>query len=293
MDSKSFVYRDARMAELVAQAEAAATGAANILIEGLPGTGRSTLAQHILRCGGHDVDALTPIHCAAMQPNWMEDAMPRTGGALLLLDVCALSGAAQAELALALGAGNAGPRVIATASSPLAEAVRCGKFRGDLYYRLGVVHFHLPALAERPDDLPVLATHFADAVANAQGLPPRAISSDALAKLAGYHWPGNVQELENVMHRAVLFAEGAAIGAHDLRLPNALGSSGGDPVSAALVGRTVADVERDLILHTLRHCDGNRTQAAEILGISVRTLRNKIRQYLEEGEEVPAFSRAA
>lgn len=293
MKSGTFVYGDTRMAEIVAQAEAAARGPANILIEGLPGTGRSSLAQHIVRCAGHDADAITPIHCAALQTDWLEDAARRTHGTLVLLDVCGLSSAGQAELALALGRREAGPRIIATAASPLAEAVRSGRFRDDLYYGLGVAHYQLPTLAERPDDLPVLTAHFADRLARTQGLPARPVAADALAVLAGYHWPGNVQELENVIHRAVLFAEGEAIGADDIQLPDALDSGPIDPVSAALVGRTVADVERDLILQTLRHCCGNRTQAAEILGISVRTLRNKIRQYLEEGEQVPAFSRAA
>jgi len=295
MDNAAFVYRDAKMAGIAAEARKAAGGTANILIEGAPGTGRSTLARYIHACAGRDADSLTPVHCAAgARRDWLGEIAAGGDAMLLLVDVCELDAQAQAELALALGSGGSGrARVIASASHLLARAVRDGSFREDLYYRLGVARFRLPSLAERPGDLPALAAHFAARFAQAHGRPARPIADDAIAKLAAYRWPGNVQELENVIQRAVLFAEGDAIGAEDIRLPDRRDTDDADAFSAALVGRTVADVERDLILQTLRHYGGNRTQAADVLGISVRTLRNKIRQYLEEGAEVPAFSRAA
>lgn len=295
MDAGTFVYRDAKMAEIAAQARKAACGPANILIEGAPGTGRSTLAQYIHGRAGQPCGELARVHCTAgPRPGWLSETAAGTHAGVLLVDVCELDAGAQAELALALGAGHrGGTRIIATASRPLAEAVRSGAFREDLYYRLGVIRFCLPALAERRDDLPVLAAHFADRFARAHGRPARPVTADALEKLGTYHWPGHVQELENVVQRAVLFAEGEAITAGDLRLPEAADTPEAETLCATLVGRTMADVERNLILLTLRHCGGNRTQAAEILGISVRTLRNKIRQYLEDGADVPAFSRAA
>ncbi len=295
MDSGAFVYCDGKMAEIAAEARKAARGPANILIEGAPGTGRSTLARYIHACSGHDPDALTTVYCAASaRPDWLGEIAAGCDAVLLLVDVCELGTQAQSELAMALGSSGGGrARVIASASNLLARAVRDGSFREDLYYRLGVVRFRLPSLAERPDDLPALAGHFAARFAQAHGRAAGRIAGDAMAKLASYRWPGNVQELENVIQRAVLFAEDDAIRAEDIRLPVWRDIDHADTLSAALVGRTVADVERDLILQTLRHYGGNRTQAADILGISVRTLRNKIRQYLEEGAEVPAFSRAA
>jgi two-component system, response regulator FlrC len=179
-------------------------------------------------------------------------------------------------------------RILATSNRNLEEEVARGRFRGDLYYRLNVVSLQLPALAERPKDIPVLARHFADKYTQANALERKEIAPEAMRTLLGHRWPGNVRELENTMHRAVLLAPGSRIEADAIVLS-------GSPASADTrnggghgpVGRTVADVERDLIIDTLRHCFGNRTHAATILGISIRTLRNKLRQYLNEGVAIP------
>jgi DNA-binding NtrC family response regulator len=135
-----------------------------------------------------------------------------------------------------------------------------------------------------------LCDHFAAKYARANGLPRRPLSEPALARLHQQPWKGNVRELENCVHRAVLMASGDQIGPEAILLqgsgasrPRAAATAGG----GALVGRTVADVERALILDTLQHTLGNRTHAATILGISIRTLRNKLRQYGEEGLAVP------
>ncbi|RME63892.1 MAG: sigma-54-dependent Fis family transcriptional regulator, partial [Alphaproteobacteria bacterium] len=145
-------------------------------------------------------------------------------------------------------------------------------------------------------DIPVLAEHFARKYADLNNLPYRALDDGALAALSAHRWQGNVRELENAMHRAVLLATGSAIGAEAIMLPDGSRPSGaagtaavaGEQDGASLVGRTVAEVERDLILDTLHHCVGNRTHAANILGISIRTLRNKLNQYQAEGVPVPA-----
>ena len=291
MQSGTFIYRSAAMAELAAQAGKAARGAANILIEGAPGVGKAALARFMHEAAGN-AGELISVYCAAGDDPAEVLAAHAEGGATLLLhDVSELSASAQAELAMALRSETRA-WIIAASARSLSEAVAGGTFRSDLYYRLAVVTLQVPRLVERPEDIPALAAHFAEQFAAAHGMTPGPIAPDAKDKLARHAWPGNVRELENVIHRAVLFAESDAIRAEDLNLSGTPGSDA-DPLSAALVGRTVADVERDLILQTLRHCAGNRTQAAEILGISVRTLRNKIRQYNEEGAEVPAFSRAA
>ncbi|MCC7259414.1 MAG: sigma-54-dependent Fis family transcriptional regulator [Alphaproteobacteria bacterium] len=182
-------------------------------------------------------------------------------------------------------------RILATTNRDLQQEVKAGRFREDLYFRLNVIALHLPPLRDRREDIAALAQHFIAKYADANGVPVRPLTKAAQAKLESYDWPGNVRELENAMHRAVLLATGAAIDEHALLLsgqsttPAATAASAsaampaGSDIHKALVGRTVESVERDLILSTLDHCLGNRTHAANILGISIRTLRNKLKQY--------------
>jgi two-component system response regulator FlrC len=193
-------------------------------------------------------------------------------------------------------------RIVATSNRDLADAVKRGTFREDLLYRLNVVNLRLPALRERQKDILALARHFAQKYAQANGAPFRPIAPTTERLLLSYTWRGNVRELENTMHRAVLLAQGSEILPEAIRLPDGTHVGGGQagdlpgPVKAAvetaqaatrsLVGRTVAEVERDLILDTLDHCLGNRTHAANILGISIRTLRNKLREYGDAGLQV-------
>jgi DNA-binding NtrC family response regulator len=197
-------------------------------------------------------------------------------------------------------------RIIATSNRNLAEAVKEGSFREDLLYRLNVVNLKLPALRDRPQDILALADHFSAKYAEANFVEHKAFSEQAKALLVSSQWPGNVRELENAIHRAVLLAQDPQIEADALRSPDGealepmigRGAPGADiaahaartaeTVSRSLVGRTVADVERDLILETLDHCVGNRTHAANVLGISIRTLRNKLNQYSGEGLDVAA-----
>lgn len=192
-------------------------------------------------------------------------------------------------------------RIIATSNRKLNEAVAEGAFREDLFYRLNVVNLKIPPLRERPADILELADHFAKKYAKANGMPRRGISADARRQLLANRWPGNVRELENTIHRAVLLSSGAEIEADAIRSPDGEIAAAGthapgaaaqaaqmaEDISRGLVGMTVAEVERDLIIDTLSHCLGNRTHAANILGISIRTLRNKLKQYTSEGLKVP------
>jgi DNA-binding NtrC family response regulator len=194
-------------------------------------------------------------------------------------------------------------RIVATSNRDLADAAKRGTFREDLLYRLNVVNLRLPALRERPKDIQALARHFARKYAEANGVPYRAIAPATERLLASHPWRGNVRELENTIHRAVLLATGTEIGPEAIRLPDGTQVGGASQaelpdhvrsavesaaaVTRTLVGRTVSDVERDLILDTLDHCLGNRTHAANILGISIRTLRNKLREYTQAGLAVP------
>jgi DNA-binding NtrC family response regulator len=262
---------------------------------------------------GHEKGAFTGA--IARRVGKFEEA---NGGTLLLDEISEMDVRLQAKLLRAIQereidrVGGTKPvkvdiRIIATSNRDLADAVKHGIFREDLFYRLNVVNLRLPALRERPKDILALGRHFAHKYADANGVPFRAIAPATERLLIGHHWRGNVRELENTMHRAVLLATGTDISPEAIRLPD--GSQVGNqghlpgPVSAAvqaatvvatrgLVGRTVSEVERDLILDTLDHCLGNRTHAANILGISIRTLRNKLREYSQSGLAIPQHGEA-
>lgn len=196
-------------------------------------------------------------------------------------------------------------RILATSNRNLEQAVKDGVFREDLFFRLNVVNLRVPPLRDRPSDIKALATYFAEKYSEVNNIPSRKLSDAALKILTSHQWPGNVRELENTMHRAILLATGDEISPAAVLLPDGtqheVSSSSpstsspqsqtdqeaSDAQTAQLVGKTVATVERELIIDTLSHCLGNRTHAANILGISIRTLRNKLNQYQSEGMAVP------
>jgi DNA-binding NtrC family response regulator len=232
------------------------------------------------------------------------------GGTLLLDEIGEMDPRLQAKILRALQEreidrlGGAGPvpvdvRILAATNRDLTEEVSAGRFREDLFFRLNVVALRIPALRDRPGDILPIAEHYARRYAEANGLPHRAFAPAARAALLTHSWPGNVRELENTVHRAVLLSEGDEIAAEAIELhvraPRAAPESAMEAVApparglgvTALVGRRMEDVERDLILETLTHCLGNRTRAAEILGISIRTLRNKLHEYRAAGTPVP------
>jgi two-component system response regulator FlrC len=176
-------------------------------------------------------------------------------------------------------------RVIATTNRSLREAVESGRFREDLYYRLNVFPVTLPPLRERPSDIPLLARHFAQEAASRNGVRMPVLSDAALAELTGRRWRGNVRELENVMERAVLLANGGAIGPEHLGAEERGADRAAGPAGAGMRPRSLWEVEREHILHMLNNANGNRTHAAKRLGISIRTLRNKLREYRQQGLE--------
>ena len=178
-------------------------------------------------------------------------------------------------------------RIIATTNRDLKTEIKAGRFREDLYFRLNVVTITVPALRERPGDIPVLANHFALRYAGLNGLPQRPLAAAALAKLAANHWAGNIRELENTIHRAVLFGNGDQLEAEVIETGTGEPEPPALPSQQPLEGRSVHDVEREHILRTLQHCFGNRTHAATILGISIRALRNKLNEYAAQGMNVP------
>jgi DNA-binding NtrC family response regulator len=339
-ESHQLVYEDEAMGAVLALADQIAGSEASILVTGESGTGKEVLARYVHRKSQRNDKPFISVNCAAIPENLLESELfghekgaftgaiarrigkfeEANGGTLLLDEISEMDARLQAKLLRAIQereidrVGGLKPvkvdiRIIATSNRDLAEAVKQGIFREDLLYRLNVVNLRLPALRERPKDIRALAHHFAHKYAQANGVPYRALALPTERLLASHPWRGNVRELENTIHRAVLLANGPEIGPEAIRLPD--GSQVGpnsaslvlpNPVQTAvenavamtrgLVGRTVADVERDLILDTLDHCLGNRTHAANILGISIRTLRNKLREYTDAGLPVPAHGEA-
>ncbi len=174
-------------------------------------------------------------------------------------------------------------RIIATSNRNMLEAVKAQEFREDLYFRLNVVNINMPSLNHRMGDVEPLANYFIQKYCELNRADKKTLSVTALNALLTHQWTGNVRELENSMHRAVLMAQNEMIMPDDIFGQNGvteIDSSGSGPI---LVGRKVAEVERELILHTVDHCLGNRTHAANILGISIRTLRNKLKEYSDTG----------
>ena len=375
-ESHAIVSQDPVMAQVLRLADQVAPSEASVLITGESGTGKELMARYIHRKSKRADAPFVTVNCAAIPEHLLESELfghekgsftgavarrigkfeEANGGTLLLDEITEMHVRLQSKLLRAIQereidrVGGSQPvkvdiRLIATSNRDMEQAVRSGDFREDLYFRLNVFNIRLPALRERPLDIPVIADHFVRKYADANGVPARPLSPEAMALLMAHHWRGNVRELENAMHRAVLLAHGATIETSAIMLsgqsmapegfrpaspPQAsasggYGSSGqhhvpyGSPppqmsqphsptlpggygrmaapqpvpvtppgqVATGMVGRTVADVERDLIIETLGHCLGNRTHAANILGISIRTLRNKLKQYSEEGIPVP------
>ena len=329
-DSHTIVFRDPVMGAMLRMADQVAPSDASILITGESGTGKELVARHIHRKSKRASKRFVAVNCAAIPENLLESELfghekgaftgavarrlgkfeEANGGTLLLDEISEMDIRLQAKLLRALQekeidrVGSSTPvkvdvRIIATSNRNMEEEVRKGTFREDLFFRLNVMTLRLPSLRERPLDVDLLAGHFIRRYSELNGLPNRPLSADAKKMLVTHSWRGNVRELENTMHRAVLLAGGDEIGTEAILLTGA--PTQVDPASSvvaaaaavangttrALVGRTVSDVERDLIIDTLEHCLGNRTHAANILGISIRTLRNKLRQYTDEGIAVP------
>ncbi|HXP76768.1 MAG TPA: sigma-54 dependent transcriptional regulator [Stellaceae bacterium] len=322
-ESYALLFRDPAMENTVKLAEQVAPSDASVLITGESGTGKEVLARFIHRKSRRAKHNFISVNCAAIPENLLESELfghekgsftgavarrigkfeEANGSTLLLDEISEMHQRLQAKLLRAVQereidrVGGMQPikidiRLIATSNRDLEAEVRKGNFREDLFFRLNVVHLQVPPLRERPKDIELLAEYFIKKYAEANGLPFRPLIPDVREKLIHHAWRGNVRELENTMHRAVLLARGPSIGPESVMLSN-LTVGDGDAGNAALasklglVGRTVADVERDLILETLNHCLGNRTHAANVLGISIRTLRNKLQQYRQEGLSVP------
>ena len=330
-DTREMIYRDESMAKVVKLAQQIAGSDASVLITGESGTGKEVLARFVHGRSHRSKKPFITVNCAAIPENLLESELfghekgaftgaiarrigkfeEANGGTLLLDEISEMDVRLQAKLLRAIqeriidrvGGNRPVPidiRIIATSNRVLTDAVREGKFREDLLFRLNVVNLKIPPLRERPADIAELAQHFVRKYSQVNGMPLRPLSAEARRALNTTRWPGNVRELENTLHRAVLLSSGSEIGVDGILSPDgarldqvrgtdiaAHAAIAAEQVTRNLVGRTVAEVERDLILETLKHCLGNRTHAANILGISIRTLRNKLNEYAADGAPIP------
>lgn len=302
---------------------------ATVLLTGESGTGKEVFARYIHAHSPRRTGPFVAINCAAIPENLLEatlfgyergaftgaqNAQPgkfeqAQDGTLLLDEISEMPLGLQAKLLRVLqerevervGGKKAVAldiRVLATSNRNMASEVAAGRFREDLFYRLNVFPLEIPALRQRPADVPALARYFLQR--HGERLRRHAqLAPEAAALLMGYPWPGNVRELENAMQRALILATGDAVGSHVLAqcLPLGAAQPGGGPgqsaisaVSAPLPGETapsnMKDLERDHILSTLKAVGGSRKLAVEKLGISERTLRYKLQQYRDEGHEI-------
>jgi two-component system response regulator FlrC len=313
------VVRDPAMLATMRRAEQVARSDASILITGESGTGKEVVARHIHRSSKRSSGPFIALNCAAIPEHLLESelfghekgafsgAIARRvgkfeaahGGTLLLDEISEMDTRLQAKLLRAIQEreidrlGGSAPvridvRILATSNRDLVAEVDARRFREDLYFRLNVVSLRLPPLRERPADIPALAAHYVQHYAELNGVQPKTLTRSAISRLGELPWRGNVRELENTIHRAVLLSAGDEIGPDAFEIHQAHAPPPAGNTAQEFIGRRVEEVERELILQTLSHTLGNRTHAAVILGISIRALRNKLRDYMQAGVSVPA-----
>ncbi|MDR1921242.1 MAG: sigma-54 dependent transcriptional regulator [Candidatus Adiutrix sp.] len=353
---RPIITRNGRMKKLMDLARSVAASPATVLLQGESGTGKELLARYIHHNSPRSGAPFVAINCASLPESLLESELfghekgaftgaaarkqgkfeLADGGSILLDEISEMDIGLQAKLLRVLQEGEIDRvggkepqkidvRVIATTNRNLKEWVEAGKFRADLYYRLNVIPFYIPALKERKDDVPELAEHFRKKYAVMNNKNVAGLSGAAIETLCAYDWPGNIRELENTVARGVLLASDPLIEPHDLFMdeagfmaalerglaaenepppitraaaagpapppdetadlpvPNSAPSFD-NPAAAAnclLAGplMTIEEMERRLIGQALNETEGNRTHAARILGISVRTLRNKLAEY--------------
>ncbi|MDR1657861.1 MAG: sigma-54 dependent transcriptional regulator [Deltaproteobacteria bacterium] len=357
---RPIVAKSAVMRRLMGLAESLKGSSATVLLQGESGTGKELMARYIHHKSLRAEGPFIAVNCAGLPENLLESelfghekgaftgAMAKkpgkfdlaNGGTILLDEISEMDISLQAKLLRALQEGEIDPvggkgphkvdvRVIATTNRKLKEWVDSGRFRADLFYRLNVMPFFIPALRDRQEDIEVLADYFVGQYAAQNQKNVDSISSQAIEILKTHQWPGNIRELENTVARAVLMARGSQLEAHEIFMDeegflNALEKNAetftcavsepakpkaaekelidqepdafieSEPPSEELPLMTIGEMERCLIGKALQETSGNRTHAAKLLGISVRTLRNKLAEYRElAGEGLGVISAEA
>jgi len=308
------ITQNKKMEKLLEIAKDIADSKASIFIQGESGTGKELFARYIHHHSSRRDEPFVAVNCAALPENLLESELfghekgAFTGaisrkkgkfelanhGTLLLDEVSEMDYQLQSKLLRVLqereidriGGMNPVPvdvRFLATTNRDIEKQIKDGKFREDLHYRLNVIPFHLSPLRERKEDIPLLAKHFVEKYCELDNRSVKGLTDEAIATLMQMPWKGNVRELENIIERAVLMCKEDLISNKDLfltekdRQPNFVTQTIAPSVS-------LREIEKNVILNTLDHTNGNRTHAAEILGISVRTLRNKMNEYRKKME---------
>jgi DNA-binding NtrC family response regulator len=304
-----FIGESKSLSEVRKVIESVAESKSTVLITGESGTGKELVARSIHYSSRRSNGPFIKVNCAALPEGLIESELfghekgaftgaikqkkgkfeAASGGTLLLDEIGEMAAIAQAKLLRVLQEREIEKigseetieidvRVIATTNRQLQQEVSNGRFREDLFYRLNVFHIHLPPLRERKDDLENLLMFFIEKYNDENGFSVEGVESDCLRLLQNYNWPGNIRELENAVERAVVLTRTGLIKPglfefSEIDVNNTDNSNGFQP------GMTVSDMEKQLIYKTLEYCNQNRTRAAEMLGISIRTLRNKLHEY--------------
>jgi two-component system response regulator AtoC len=318
---ENIVGESPAMQEVLEVVKQVAPTRATVLLSGESGTGKELVAKAIHQLSPRTKQSFVTVHCAALASSLLESELfghekgaftgaherrigrfeQAQGGTLFLDEIGEIDAMIQIKLLRFLGERTfervgsnktlmADVRLVAATNKNLAELIKAGTFREDLFFRLRVVEIHLPPLRERAGDIPLLAHIFLREFANENNKPVSEFTSDALELLLSYSWPGNVRELRTTIERAVVLCRGEKISARDL--PAAM-RSGEDGLAADLQSRnlaglaggnlTVQEAEKQLIIRALKETKGNRTRAAQKIGMSRRTLHRKLHEYHLEG----------
>lgn len=300
------------MRELLDLINRAGRSTSNILITGESGTGKELVARAIHEVSARYEHDFVAVNCAAIPSELVESELfghtgqaftgaraaraglfeTADGGTLFLDEIGELPLNVQPKLLRVLQEGTIrrvgesrekkiDVRLIAATNRDLEKAVEKGKFREDLYWRVNVIHLHIAPLRERVFDIPLLVEHFLAKIARKQNLVPPKIAPETLALLTAYMWQGNVRELENTIERAVALARGSLLTVEDLpeKIRNASSQTSAILAAAKAKRITVAELERNYILEILQECGGNKSRAAEILGLDRKTLYRKLEEY--------------
>lgn len=314
---RPIVTQDPRMLQVSELAKEAAASKATVLIQGESGTGKEVLARYIHAHSPRSTHPFVAVNCAAIPEGLLESALfghekgAFTGaitkqvgkfewahhGTILLDEISEMPLPLQAKLLRVLQeheierVGGRKPvpvdiRVIATTNRRLKDHMAAGKFREDLYYRLNVIPLNIPPLRERKGDIPLLIEHFVRKHSLGGNQPLPRMGQDTIQHFLQYDWPGNIRELENMVERWLVLHQGGFLTTSHLFLNE--GAAALPPASLGKPTMSVKEMERALIMETLQAMNGNRTQAAKVLGISLRTLRNKLREY-QVGSKIQAY----
>jgi DNA-binding NtrC family response regulator len=307
-----------QMKDVFAKIQRAAPVDSTVLILGESGTGKELVAQALHTNSPRKKGPFVAVNIAAVPSTLVESELfghvrgaftgatdrrmgrfeQADGGTLFIDEVGDFELPLQAKLLRVLESMTVTPvgghedrkvnvRVLAATSRDIRQMVADGTFREDLYYRLNVIPVQLPPLRERPDDIPILAEHFLRDIAQNKGTPARRISPEVMRRFQSYRWPGNVRELRNVLEQMMVLAEGELLTERDL--PEQVAESAQSTASTSEIpaGLTMDELEKLAITKALDQCAGNRTHAANRLGISVRTLQRKLQQYKLEKPNKP------